>query len=334
MSISIAAYNVEEYLAETLDSIVACKSLPDIDVLVVNDGSRDGTLNLALRYTERFPESIRVIDKPNGGYGSTINVSIKEAKGTYYRLLDGDDWVDSDELDKLVLFLKTTDSDLIVTKYSSVRGQESKTIFLDWPYDGRVLPIEERLDYRYAMHMLTFRTAPLCDTLMRYPIMENTNYTDFEFNVKGICGCKAVAYLDADVYRYRLGREGQSVELASWFRNIDKACEVTLHVAEYYEKVIARSPNIGEGLQGWALRQCVGSAKYKCNLMLMMGGGRDTAEHYKAFLRDLNNASPTVYSVLVQENANLHRIAASYSKFFFASLPKRLKALLLSCRGR
>ena len=274
------------------------------------------------------------MDKPNVGYGSSINVSIQEAEGAYYRLLDGDDWVDSRELDRLVRFLKKTDSDLVVTKYSSVRGHESKLVSLNWPYDAEVRPIEKRLDYRYAMHMLTFRTPPLRNVLTKDPIMENSSYTDFEFNVKGVCACKTVAFFDADVYRYRLGREGQSVELASWFRNIDKACEVTLHVAEYYGRVIENSSNVGEELQRWALNQCVGSANYKCNLMQMMGGGRNTFKRLEAFFRSLRKISPTVYFELIRRSASLCRISSSYTKFLFLSLPKRAKAILLSCRGR
>lgn len=334
LTISIAAYNVEPYLACALDSIVACESLSEIDVLVVNDGSQDGTLALANEYANLYPNSIKVINKLNGGYGSNINASILEAKGQYYRLLDGDDWVDSKELDKLVKFLNNTDADMVVTKYSSVRGSEIKHISLDWPYDAETRLINERLDYRYAMHMLTFKTELLYKALAREPIIEHTNYTDFEFNVKGITSCKTVAFLDADVYQYRLGREGQSVELSSWFRNIDKACGVTLHVSDFYERIINSSQTLDGDLKDWALDQCVGSAKYKCTLLEMMGGGRRTYDRLTDFLFSLKETSPSVYFALMQRSANINRLCSSYIYFFFSSLPLRVKALLLSHSGR
>lgn len=334
LTISIAAYNVEQYLACTLDSIVACESLPEIDVVVVNDGSQDGTLALANKYANLYPESIRVIDKLNGGYGSNINVSILEAAGRYYRLLDGDDWVDSKELDKLIKYLKSTAADMVVTKYSSVRGSDIKHISLEWPYDSKTYPICDRLDYHYAMHMLTFKTELLYNVLVNEPIIEHANYTDFEFNVKGITACKTVAYLDADVYQYRLGREGQSVELNSWFRNIDKACGVTLHVSDFYERVINDSQLFDDDVQNWALEQCVGSARYKCTLMQMMGGGHKTYERLSGFLYSLKETSPSVYFALLREKSNIVHLCSSYLYFLLCSLPLHAKAMLLSRNGR
>lgn len=334
LTISIAAYNVEAYLACTLESIVACESLSEIDVLVVNDGSQDGTLALANKYANLYPESIRVIDKINGGYGSNINASILKAVGRYFRLLDGDDWVDSKELDKLIKFLNSTTADMVVTKYSSVRGSDIKHICLEWPYDSETYSICDRLDYRYAMHMLTFKTELLYNVLINEPIIEHTNYTDFEFNVKGITACKTVAYLDADVYQYRLGREGQSVELKSWFRNIDKACGVTLHVADFYERVINDSQLFEDNMQNWALDQCVGSASYKCTLIQMMGSGRKNYDRLTGFLCSLKETSPSVYSALLREKSNIFRLCSSYLYFFLCSLPLHAKALLLSRNGR
>lgn len=334
LTISVAAYNVEEYLPQTLDSLVACGTFDELDVLVVNDGSTDGTLAVARKYEELYPMSIRVIDKPNGGYGSNINSSILEASGRYYRLLDGDDWVDSCELDRLVRFLGGTDADLVVAKYSSVRGGDKRLIALDWPYDGETQPLSKRLDYRYSMHMLSFKTEQLHGALVDEPIIEHTNYTDFEFVVKGVANCSTVAFFDADVYQYRLGREGQSVEFSSWFRNIDKACGVTLHVSDYFERVIARSSAVDPSVRRWALEQCIGSVNYKCTLMQMMGGGRKTFERFVGFLRTLEKTSPTVYSEFAKEKPDRLRMASNYLLFSLASIPMRSKSFLFSCFGR
>ena len=117
VSISIAAYNVENFLDETLSSLFCPDVLDDIEVFIVNDGSKDATADIARKYVEKCPTSFFLIDKNNGGYGSTINASVLKATGKYFRLLDGDDWFDKTELIKYISALKKTDSDLVITDF-------------------------------------------------------------------------------------------------------------------------------------------------------------------------------------------------------------------------
>ena len=101
LTISIAAYNVENYLEKTLDSLII-DNLDKLEVLIVNDGSKDNTKKIAQKYCKKYPNSIKLIDKENGGYGSTINAGIKEATGKYFKQLDGDDWYNTENLNRLV----------------------------------------------------------------------------------------------------------------------------------------------------------------------------------------------------------------------------------------
>ena len=93
LTISIAAYRVEQYLAECLDSFTDPRIAGDLEVLVINDGSGDGIRDIAREYEKKYPDVFRLIDKENGGHGSTINRGIAEAKGTYFKTVDGDDLV-------------------------------------------------------------------------------------------------------------------------------------------------------------------------------------------------------------------------------------------------
>ena len=81
LTITIPSYNVEAYLEECLESFVNSEVMEEIEVLVVNDGSSDSTAEIAQRYADKYPETFRLINKENGGHGSTINTGIKEAKG-------------------------------------------------------------------------------------------------------------------------------------------------------------------------------------------------------------------------------------------------------------
>ena len=96
LTITVPSYNVEKFLENTLDSFVDERVLDAIEVLVVDDGSKDRTAEIGKGYEAKYPGTFRVISKENGGHGSTINRGIKEARGKYFKVVDGDDWVDKD----------------------------------------------------------------------------------------------------------------------------------------------------------------------------------------------------------------------------------------------
>ena len=102
LSICVPSYNVESYLDRCLFSLLNTTNPNLLDILVVNDGSHDDTREIALAYQSKYPSIVRLIDKENGGHGSTINAAIEQASGLYFRVVDGDDWVDGDNLSKLL----------------------------------------------------------------------------------------------------------------------------------------------------------------------------------------------------------------------------------------
>ena len=89
LTITIPSYNVEAYIAATLDTMVTINNLDLLEILVVNDGSKDNTVAVAQQYVDKYPNSVRIIDKENGGHGSTINAGIREATGKYFKVVDG-----------------------------------------------------------------------------------------------------------------------------------------------------------------------------------------------------------------------------------------------------
>ena len=111
LSIIIPTYNMEALLPRCLDSLLVDGALEQLEAIVVNDGSRDGSLAIANSYKERFPDTVTVIDKPNGNYGSTINAALPVAKGKYVKVLDSDDWFNSDALLQYLDSLKSVDAD-------------------------------------------------------------------------------------------------------------------------------------------------------------------------------------------------------------------------------
>lgn len=90
----VPVYNVESFLKECLDSIYSVENI-DYEVILVNDGSTDGSLNILQEYRDKFPKITKVIDKENGGLSSARNAGIRDAKGEYLSFIDSDDIIDS-----------------------------------------------------------------------------------------------------------------------------------------------------------------------------------------------------------------------------------------------
>ena len=116
LTISIAAYNLSERIDQCLASFASSKFIDDIELIVTNDGSKDDTARKVEKWVERYPNSIRLINKKNEGAGSTVNSGILHAAGKYFKMVDGDDWVEN--IDEFVNFLKNCDSDRVVSDYT------------------------------------------------------------------------------------------------------------------------------------------------------------------------------------------------------------------------
>lgn len=215
LTISIASYNVEKYIAETLDSLVQSPAIDDLEILVVNDGSKDRTVEIVKGYEEKYPQSVRLIDKPNGGWGSTINASLQVATGKYFKLLDGDDWFETKNIAPFIEFLKKADEDVVLTQYTKVyepaMNRELEVCNLPELTAISIADIDA-----IAMHSVCVKTSVIQGKLQ---ITEHCFYTDAEFAVKVFYHAETAIYLPISVYEYRLGLGGQSVAPASMGRN-------------------------------------------------------------------------------------------------------------------
>ncbi len=131
LTVAIPAYNISEYIDKIIDSLLSTEKKNCLEILIVNDGSKDNTLELAKEYESKNEEIIRVIDKKNGGHGSTINAAIKIASGKYFKVIDGDDWVDSKQLDLLLEKLEEIEDDMLVCGYTQVTSDDCEIKKID-----------------------------------------------------------------------------------------------------------------------------------------------------------------------------------------------------------
>ena len=236
LTISVAAYNVEKYLENLCKSIINSKKLDKIEVLIVDDGSKDKTGEIAKRYVACFPQSFVYIQKENGGHGSTINTGIKNATGKYFKVLDGDDWMDSRGLANLIDELIGLECDAVITNRKSIYENTGK-IVID-KTNGFTPGVIEKLDEvcphigRLFFHSIYFKTEILRENNIY--IDENSFYVDNEILWFPFPFIQTICYLNLDVYCYRLGLADQSVNVKVITRRKDEHERISKKMIDFF----------------------------------------------------------------------------------------------------
>lgn len=217
LTLAIASYNMEQYLDRCLKSITA-ESIPNtLEVIIVNDGSKDRTSEIAHHYEQKYPEIIKVIDKENGHYGSCINKALEISTGKFFRPLDADDWMNSEALVNILNKLDNCEADLIVTSFSKINKTTITTISipsiikLGQLYDAKKLSFKDnKLDMLLSMHSMTFKT----ELLKNIPLKLKTgiSYTDTQYCMMPIDKIKNVIFYDYNLYQYDISRDGQTMQ--------------------------------------------------------------------------------------------------------------------------
>lgn len=239
LSVSIAAYNVEKYLHDVLSCFLAEEVLEKCEIIVVSDGSKDQTPVIAKEYVEKYPDTFVLIDKENGGWGSTLNAAMKIATGKYFKQLDGDDLFEIEQLPLYLKSLEEKDADVIVTPYRSFddkTGEEIETIVeaRDLPRNQILSIADVASQMNVAMHACTFKTEVLRKG--RVELTEKCFYTDAEFTLKALNHSKTVEFVDILVYLYRLSRSGQSVSNEGLKKHYLEHHKVLLGLLQYEAK--------------------------------------------------------------------------------------------------
>lgn len=229
-------------LPRCLDSLVAAEQADRLDVLVVNDGSKDNSLEVAQGYAWKYPTIVRVIDKPNGNYGSTINAALPVATGKYVKVLDSDDWFDTAALDAFLTAADSLEADMLVTHFTQI-GATTREVYRyntmgREPYEyGKSYELDEILPDGYIrfflMHALTYRTDLLRG--IGYRQTEGVSYTDTEWSCYPTFYAKTVCFLDINLYQYNLDREGQTMSPEVLMKSVRQLQTVTDAMLDYYE---------------------------------------------------------------------------------------------------
>lgn len=242
LSIIVPSYNMEAYLPKCLGSLVIDdrELFQKLDVIVVNDGSKDRTSEIAHEFETKYPGVFRVIDKTNGNYGSCINVALSEINGLFVKVLDADDWFDTGALSDFIHFLNERggDVDLVLSDYEtmSIEGTVKERHTCIFPhYD--IFGFDEFLKNKsyLAMHTYTYRSAMLKD--MGYRQLEGFSYTDNEWILVPMAHVSTMRYFPKVIYKYVLGREGQTMSSSMLAKHSWMLTEVYLHIAKQIDQL-------------------------------------------------------------------------------------------------
>ncbi len=245
ISFVIPCYNSQDYMKKAIDSILTAKD--DVEIIIVNDGSKDGTINIARDYEEKYKNIIKVIDKENGGHGSGVNAGLKSAKGKYFKVVDSDDWVDEKALKDIIKTLKKIDVDMFIANYVYEKENDIKEMnylgilpenkIFGWK-DINKFPVSKYL----LMHSVIYKTKLLQDIKLELP--EHTFYVDNIFVYYPLPYVKTMYYLNVPFYRYFIGREDQSVNEKVMIKRIDQQLKVNKLMIDFFNPLEIEEENL------------------------------------------------------------------------------------------
>lgn len=242
VSFTVPCYNSESYMEKCVESLLLAGE--DTEIIIVNDGSKDCTGEIAAAYEKRYPDRITAVQKENGGHGSGCNAGLARAQGKYFKVVDSDDWLDASALTQFMTLLREQEK----------RGIEPDLYICDYVYEhetlgtGKTVHLKNllpqrkvftwedckrfKIDQYFHMHSLIYRTALLRDEV-KLTLPEHCFYVDNIVAYFPLPYVKSIYYLPVGLYRYYIGREGQSVNVDVMIRRIDQHIRINEMLITY-----------------------------------------------------------------------------------------------------
>lgn len=234
LTVAIPCYNSEAYMEKCIRSILPIGQ--DVEILIVDDGStKDRTPQIADAYAKKYPEIIRAVHQENGGHGEAVNAGLRNASGLYYKVVDSDDWVNTNSLRRIVEKMKELEADggvdmlLANFVYDKVGARHKKLMRFT-----NVFPVGEVFGWEKMRHMhetqyilmhnIFYRTDMLRRCGLQLP--KHTFYVDNIFAFQPFPSVEKICYMDENLYHYFIGRDDQSVNEKVMIGRIDQQIKV------------------------------------------------------------------------------------------------------------
>ena len=241
LTIAIPSYNSENYLSKCIESLLPGGE--DVEILVVNDGSKDNTSAIGHEYEAKYPGIVKVIDKENGGHGSAVNAGVEHATGLFFKVVDSDDWVKKSAYLEILEKLKDFAGsdvilDMLISNFVYEKEGAAKKKVMRYAH---ALPKDTVFTWNdvghffkgqyILMHSVIYRTKLLRECGMKLP--DHTFYVDNIFVYEPLPYVKNMYYMDVNFYRYYIGREDQSVNEKVMIGRVDQQLRVNKLMIDY-----------------------------------------------------------------------------------------------------
>lgn len=307
LSIVIPAYNVEKYLNRCLRSFEVPEILEKLEVLIINDGSTDGTQMLAETFCKKYPETYFLYNKANGGHGSGINYGIRYATGKYFKVVDGDDWLNTVELPDFVRLLEQADADVVAADFLCIQDEtyavlQEKHCSDDKSRYGKNCSIPDgEVSEVIKMHAFTIRTK----ILQQHDIAidEHCYYVDCQYITYPIPYVNTVYFYDKFIYMYRLGRNGQSMDIRNMQRNRNQHMKVLNSLLTFYGAL----EEISAGTRTYIERAIAQMVENQFQIYISMGLRNGIYSELKTWDKELKKTYPRVYAATKKKSITLLR---------------------------
>ncbi len=242
LTFAIPSYNSQDYMEHCIETLLPGGD--DVEILIVDDGSKDRTAEIADDYERRYPGIVRAIHQENGGHGEAVNAGIRNATGLFFKVVDSDDWVDGEAYKKILDKLRElaggdTVLDMFIANYVYEKeGAKHKKVMryttlpkdqvFTWNETGRFHKGQYIL-----MHSVIYRTQLLRECGLELP--KHTFYVDNIYVYKPLPSVKHMYYMDVDFYRYFIGRDDQSVNEKVMISRIDQQIKVNKIMVDAFD---------------------------------------------------------------------------------------------------
>lgn len=317
LSVSVASYNLGDMILTNLKSFCESKVSEDIEVIVTDDGSKDNTPEIVEEYAKKYPGVIKLIKKQNEGPGSTVNSGIKNATGKYFRMVDGDDWVVTENLEDYISLLKASEADLVISNYDIFDNEKQQVVqtITSKMTPNVVKDIDEiYLDIPMQMHALAFKTEIYQNNNIK---LDNCFYTDVEFMLFPMSYVKSVEYFDRSIYVYRVAQAGQSVSTASMKKNINQHDLVLNHLLDYYSGL----KNLSFGQNYLISNRIADMANVQLGTLLLFETSKENKQRVKEFIKVIKTKNKDIYKIFKKSKRCKMLI---WSNFIFYKLAAKI----------
>lgn len=297
LSIIIPAYNMEQYLQRCCDSlIVGDKRLADsLEVIIVNDGSKDRTAEIARSIVSQNSGTFRLIDKQNGNYGSCINAALKEISGEYVKVLDADDTFDTASLEKYLLALEGCNADVVFSNFNFVNpaGQVTRSAVssLEAGLVKDVATLPESACRDMEMQNIAYRAS--CFANLGYRQTEGISYTDQEWMFLPMSQARTYQYVPVPLYRYLVGRDGQTIDRDTYLRNRWMVVAITQKLLSLYSQLAGNE--IAPGAERYLRIRLMRRLEIAYHLALLEPKRYDRMQTIRDLDSSLSRNSPELY---------------------------------------